>query len=287
MWEVVYRLASEIPHLDEKIREELQIPPYGFEMFHAEMTPEERKVLKDKVDAEKAEWLKKNKKKAKTPDEEAQDLKIIKEKIEEALKHKCLSEDHIMGKVEDSVNLLIFKQQLETHKKMNSDTWDDLYRKYSILDIPCEGKNVLVRLDLDVPLSEYVPPPPEDAVEEEETKLNKSNISGKDGLTGWSKGGKQTSRSKTTSKTVETGKPSKSKGKSEFEAEQSTAPIKKEPDILLTRTILDQTLIRKAIPTIKHIQDSLGLRTFIAGNLQEITGKPIPANTMKFVWNAL
>ena len=59
-------------------------------MFHTEMTPEERKVLKDKVDAEKAEWIKKNKKKAKTPDEEAQDTKIVKEKIEEALKHKIL-----------------------------------------------------------------------------------------------------------------------------------------------------------------------------------------------------
>lgn len=135
---------------------------------------------------------------------------------------------------------------------MNSDSWDDLYRKYSILDVSCESKNVLVRLDLNVPLSEYVAPPLEEAGEEEETKLNKSNVSGRDGLTGRSRG-KQTSRSKTTSKTVETGKPSKSRGKSEIDAEQSTLPIKKEVDILSTRTILDQTLIRKSIPTIKHI----------------------------------
>ena len=38
--------------IDEKIREELQVPPYGFEMFTEEMTPEERKVVKDKMDAE-------------------------------------------------------------------------------------------------------------------------------------------------------------------------------------------------------------------------------------------
>lgn len=85
------------------------MPPYGFEMFTEEMTPEERKVIKDKMDAEKAEWLKKNKKKAKTPDEDAQDLKLVKEKVEEALKTKCLKENQIMGNVDESVNLLVFK----------------------------------------------------------------------------------------------------------------------------------------------------------------------------------
>ena len=73
---------------------------------------------------------------------------------------------------------------------MNFDTWDDLYRKHSILDISCEGKNVLLRLDLNVPLSEYVPPTEDDLHEEEEAKLNKSLASGKDGMTGRSKGGK-------------------------------------------------------------------------------------------------
>lgn len=74
---------------------------------------------------------------------------------------------------------------------MNEDAWDDLYRKFSILDIPCEGKNVLVRLDLDVPLSEYLPPAIEEN-EDEETKLNKSQASGREGMTGRSRG-KQTS----------------------------------------------------------------------------------------------
>jgi len=35
------------------------------------MTPEERKALKDKVDQSKAEWLKANKKKPKSADEDA------------------------------------------------------------------------------------------------------------------------------------------------------------------------------------------------------------------------
>lgn len=62
---------------------------------------------------------------------------------------------------------------------MNTDAWDDLYWKYSILDIPCEGKNVLLRLDLDVPLSEYVEPVLDENPEEEEAKLNKSHASGR------------------------------------------------------------------------------------------------------------
>jgi len=45
---------------------------------------------------------------------------------------------------------------------MNRDTWDELYRKYSVLDIPCEGRNILLWLDLDVPISDYAPPVLED-----------------------------------------------------------------------------------------------------------------------------
>ena len=61
---------------------------------------------------------------------------------------------------------------------MNIDSWDDLYRKYSILDIHCEGKNILLWLDLNVPLSDFVPPIIEEN-EDEEAKLNKSSVSGK------------------------------------------------------------------------------------------------------------
>jgi len=73
---------------------------------------------------------------------------------------------------------------------MGIDSWDDLYRKFSILDIPCEGRNILLRLDLNVPLSDFVPPVVEEH-EDEETKLNKSSVSGKQ-ATGRSKGGKDT-----------------------------------------------------------------------------------------------
>jgi 3-phosphoglycerate kinase len=58
---------------------------------------------------------------------------------------------------------------------MNVDQWDEMYRKFSVLDIPLEGKNLLVRLDLNVPLSDYVPPSVEEGEDDdEENKLNKS-----------------------------------------------------------------------------------------------------------------
>ena len=68
------------------------------------MTPEERKVMKDKVDAEKAEWMKKNKKKPKSADEEAQDLANAKLKVEDALKNRCVTADAVIGQIENFVN---------------------------------------------------------------------------------------------------------------------------------------------------------------------------------------
>ena len=41
---------------------------------------------------------------------------------------------------------------------MNEDQYDELYRLQSILDIDISGKDLILRLDLDVPLSPYEPP---------------------------------------------------------------------------------------------------------------------------------
>lgn len=65
------------------------------------MTPEEWKALKDKVDAEKADWMKKNKKKAKSADEEAQEMHNLKLKMQEQLAIRCIHVDAVIGKVED------------------------------------------------------------------------------------------------------------------------------------------------------------------------------------------
>jgi hypothetical protein len=50
---------------------------------------------------------------------------------------------------------------MENHIKMDRKEYDDLYHLESVLDIDVAGKDVILRLDLDVPLSNYVPPQPE------------------------------------------------------------------------------------------------------------------------------
>ena len=44
---------------------------------------------------------------------------------------------------------------MQTHIKMDENQYDWLYRLESVLDIDISGKDLLIRLDLDVPLSAY------------------------------------------------------------------------------------------------------------------------------------
>lgn len=56
---------------------------------------------------------------------------------------------------------MLFEKQkwlFENHLKMDEGQYDELYRLESILDIDISGKDLILRLDLDVPLSPYVPP---------------------------------------------------------------------------------------------------------------------------------
>lgn len=49
---------------------------------------------------------------------------------------------------------------MENHIKMNAEVFDQLNRKVSILDIDVGELEVVLRTDLDVPLTPYVPLPP-------------------------------------------------------------------------------------------------------------------------------
>ena len=50
---------------------------------------------------------------------------------------------------------------MENHIQMDRKEYDDLYHLESVLDIDVAGKDIILRLDLDVPLSNYVQPPSE------------------------------------------------------------------------------------------------------------------------------
>lgn len=52
---------------------------------------------------------------------------------------------------------------MDNHEKMDKAQYDQLLHLESVLDIEVGGKDLVVRLDLDVPLSHYTPPPQHDA----------------------------------------------------------------------------------------------------------------------------
>lgn len=50
---------------------------------------------------------------------------------------------------------------MENHEVMDRDAYDQLNRRESLRDIEINNQDVIMRLDLDVPLTEYQPPAPE------------------------------------------------------------------------------------------------------------------------------
>ncbi len=85
MREAVLRFADEIPALDETVREEVGIPPNNFEFETEEMTEEEKTELKEKIETDVQEWMKKNKKKPKTEEEDKEDLDQMHLKMSDGL----------------------------------------------------------------------------------------------------------------------------------------------------------------------------------------------------------
>jgi hypothetical protein len=51
---------------------------------------------------------------------------------------------------------------MDNHLTMDYKMFEELNRKMSVLDIDIGEQEVILRADLDVPLSEYTPPPPLD-----------------------------------------------------------------------------------------------------------------------------
>lgn len=130
------------------------------------MTPEEQKKLEDERKAKKADWYKTTKKKPKTDDEEAMEAEEIRSKASVGLKHELLG--NRLSRVGREVEILRTKWLMDNHALMDAKQYDDLLHLESVLDIDVAGKDLLVRLDLDVPLSAYTPPTPEQIAAAEE-----------------------------------------------------------------------------------------------------------------------
>ena len=91
-------------------------------------------------------------------------------------------------KVEREVEFVKTKWLMDNHIKMDDEIFDTLNRKVSILDIDFADQEVILRADLDVPMSQFTPMPPieeefksffeaqaEASVEEKSKKKQKKN----------------------------------------------------------------------------------------------------------------
>lgn len=63
-----------------------------------------------------------------------------------------------LTKIGKEIDILHTKWLMENHEAMDRKKYDDLYHLESVLDIDVAGKDIIVRLDLDVPLSAYTAP---------------------------------------------------------------------------------------------------------------------------------
>ncbi len=70
MRDAIGRLADRVVEVDEPVREEIGLPPNTFEFVTEEMTEEEKTELLERLEAEKQDWMKKNKKKPLGEEEE-------------------------------------------------------------------------------------------------------------------------------------------------------------------------------------------------------------------------
>lgn len=68
------------------------------------------------------------------------------------------------GKVEREIELVKTKWLMDNHKTMDTEAFDCLNRKVSIMDIDFGDKEIILRTDLDVPLNPFIPMP---SIEEE------------------------------------------------------------------------------------------------------------------------
>lgn len=132
------------------------IENFGFAVPHEHQTEEEVKKQAEEQKARKADWLKKTKKKPKTEEEENAELEELKNKVGHGLKTELLQ--NRVERAEQDIDYVKTKWLFDNHIKMDVDQYDELHRLESILDVDISGKDLVMRLDLDVPLSPYVPP---------------------------------------------------------------------------------------------------------------------------------
>ena len=143
---------------DVKARTALDLPQIEiWQSVPDDQTPEEKAAQIAAEQAKVAEALKKNKKKPKTADEDAQDKENLLQKMTHSLSTHFTEE---IDRCESEIELSKTEWLMQNHLRMDADAFEKLNRKISILDIDISELDVVLRMDLDMPLSAYSPLPP-------------------------------------------------------------------------------------------------------------------------------
>ena len=157
---MVLNFAEDVIDFDEKARKDIgMVENMGFEIVPEEQTEEEAAALLEELKNKKAEAAKKNKQKVKTDEEEAADLEQLVIKTSQELGKSLSSDEERIQAVEKEIELVKTRWLMEHHNTMDGDQYDAINRKLSIYDIELGAKDIILRLDLDIPLSKFVEPP--------------------------------------------------------------------------------------------------------------------------------
>ena len=132
--DMVGRICEQAVDIETKVRDELGgMPIETFRVPPEDETEEQRQEWIKGEALKKAEALKKLKKKPKTEEEEAQELKdIIDKSVQQLADYLCGTE---IDRAEKEIKLLETKWLIDNHLVMDEEMWDCLNRKMSILDI--------------------------------------------------------------------------------------------------------------------------------------------------------
>ena len=158
---------------------------------------------------------------------------------------------------------------MDNHITMNDETFDKLNRKVSIMDIDFAEQEVILRADLDIPMSQFTPMAP---IEEEFKAFFQAQA-------------EASVESKDKSK-----KKKKNKKQLEEEAEQlslmeQAKKLRSEP--WKQRQILDHRLIKRTSSILKYVQEHLAKRVILLGSLGERQGRTNLENSMRILINPL
>jgi hypothetical protein len=156
---MVFNLSEDVIEADEKVRKDIgAIESLGFKPVPEEQTEEEEAAIRDEIKLKKDEAAKKSKAKPKTEEEEAEEIKGLIQKTSHELGTQLSGPDSKKVKVaENEIELIKTRWLMQNHIKMDKSQYDCINRKLSIYDIELGSRDIILRLDLDILLSPFVP----------------------------------------------------------------------------------------------------------------------------------